>query len=124
MRKFLASSLILSAICFSILLIPQAYALPISYNQTALNFGLTSVPRNSSSYDVFTLNQDNWLWAKFDNNTLDSSPISVNSTITYNTNLIRMYHFEGTLLDSITGAVNGTVTGTTTYTGGHEGQGF
>jgi len=35
-----------------------------------------------------------------------------------------MYHFEGTLLDSITGAVNGTVTGTTTYTGGHEGQGF
>jgi len=35
-----------------------------------------------------------------------------------------MYHFEGTLLNSITGAVNGTVTGTTTYTGGHEGQGF
>src|SRR6185312_3969836 len=125
MRKFLASSLILSAICFSILLIPQAYALPISYNQTALNFGLTSVPRNSSSYDVFTLNQDNWLWAKFDNNTLDSSPLSVTSTITYNTNLKLLLKFENSLVDSTTNAHNAAVaTGSAVYGSGQEGQAF
>jgi len=125
MQKFLISSLILVAVCFSLLVIPQASALPVSYNQTALNFGLTSVPRNSSSYDVFTLNPDNWLWAKFDNNTVDSSPLSVNSAITYNTNLKLLLKFENSLVDSTTNAHNAAVaTGSAVYGSGQEGQAF
>ena len=124
MRLYLIASLILVAVCLS-LLIPQASALPVSYNQTALNFGLTSVPRNSSSYDVFPLIPDNWLWEKFDNNTVDSSPLSIIGTVNYNTNLKRMWHFENVLADSTTNnKILTKASGTTTYVGGHEGNGL
>lgn len=107
-----------------LVLIPSAYALPVQYNQTALNFGLTSVPRNSSSYDVFPLIPDNWLWMKFNNDTTDYSPLNVGSSITYNSNLVGLYKFENNVFDSTTNANNGAVTGTTTYVSGQEGNAF
>jgi len=125
MRKYLISSLILTAICISIFAIPQATALPVSYNQTALNFGLTSVARNSSSYDVFTLNQDNWLWEKFDNNTIDSGLLSIAGTVTYNTNLKALWKFENVLTDSSSNGFTLTkVAGTNNYASGQEGNAF
>src|SRR5690242_994892 len=108
MRLSLILSLVLVA-CLALVFIPQASALPVSYNTTTINLGMSSIPRNSSSYDVFTLNQDNWLWEKFDNNTIDSSPLSVAGTITYNTNLKALYKFENVITATVgnTGAVQG-----------------
>lgn len=125
MQKFLISSLILIAVGFSLLAIPEASALPVSYNTTTINLGLSSSVRNSSSYDVFTLNQDNWLWEKFDNNTIDSGPLSVAGTITYNTNAKAVYHFENVITDSSTNARTlAKAAGTQTFVSGHEGQGI
>lgn len=125
MERLLATSLVIVVVFFSVLIIPQASALPVTYNQTALNFGLTSVPRNSSSYDVFTLNQDNWLWEKFDNNTIDSGALSIPSTITYNSNLKALWSFQNSLSDSSTNGNNLSVlAGSAVYDTGHEGQGF
>src|SRR5690348_6792953 len=110
-------SLILSVIVLAflaIILTPQASALPVSYNTTTINLGMSSIPRNSSSYDVFTLNHDNWLWEKFDN-----------STITYNTNLNALYKGENNLIDSTTHGYTLTkAAGTNNFVTGQEGNAF
>lgn len=114
---------ILILVLVGIFLIPQANALPVSYNQTSLNFGFTSIPRNSSSYDVFTLDQDNWLWEKFDNNTIDSGPLSIAGTVTYNTNLQKYFSFNSVLTDTVNhGSM--VVVGSTTYSTGQENNAF
>ena len=110
MRYYYLASLILVAVCLS-LLIPQASALPVSYNQTALNFGLTSVPRNSSSYDVFPLIPDNWLWEKFDNNTIDSGPLSIPAIVTGGSSFVngeysQAFNFTGSNYISLTNTLN------------------
>lgn len=125
MKTLLLSSALLIFV-LGLVLIPSASALPVSYNTTAINLGLTSVPRNSSSYDVFPLIPDNWLWEKFDNNTIDSGPLSIPGTITYNTNLKALWKFENVLTDSSSSARTLTkAAGTTTYTtSAEEGSGL
>ena len=125
MKTLLLSSLVF-VFLIGILCLPSASALPVSYNTTSINLGLTSVPRNSSSYDVFPLIPDNWLWEKFNNNTIDSGPLSVAGTITYNTNLKALWKFENVLTDSSTSGKTLTkAAGTTTYTtSAEEGSGL
>src|SRR5690242_9726337 len=90
MRLSLTLSVIVIA-SLAIILVPQASALPVSYNTTTINLGMTSVPRNSSSYDIFPLIPDNWLWMKFDNNTVDSGPIAATTSVTYDSGISAVY---------------------------------
>lgn len=123
MRVSLTLSIVVIA-CLAIIFVPQANALPVSYNTTVLSFPLSTSVRNSSSYDIFPLIPDNWLWEKFNNNTIDSSPLNVIGAITYNTNAKAVLHLENVTTDSTANGNNGVVTGTKNYGLGHEGLGF
>lgn len=101
----------------------SAFAVPVSYNQTSLVIPWQTVPRNSSSFDVFMDLPSTLLWYKFNNNTLDSSPSLNNGTITYNTNLKKYFSFNSVLTDTI-GHGNLVITGATQYISGQEGNAF
>lgn len=80
--------------------IPATSTTPTTFrnlNTTLINLQMSSIPRNGTGYDTFTLDQDNWLWLKFDNTTTDSSSIGIGS---------------------------GTVAGVTTYVTGKYNQAF